>query len=300
MFEIKPFNIKSNGARKFFNRYLPMVLSVVLIVSAVFVYLVFHLPQFVGATGSGTSRGVIIQNAKICIGGCPYLTTISQVGTTATASHSGIGTATTVGIDTTGATLLVITVSGNNPCDSSTVTDSKSNTWHVSLVANLPDGDSNCIWYAYDKSGSPLVVGSGHTVSVNNAFVAITFSAWKGTLTGSDPLDAANSNNGNSGLTTVQPGSISPTYKNELVITTMAAGGGTAYTIDSPFTVGGSLLFSSGNFFGNAMAYSVQTDKTVANPTWSAGGSTTLGATIASFRAGTAYSAGGKVKIQPR
>lgn len=199
---------------------------------------------------------------------------VTQIGSTAVASVVGTGTATTTGFDTTGATLLILTISNPTDCTaSSPLSDSNGNTWHLAIQAT-----GNCIYYAYDKSGGPLVVGANHTVSVGNlAYPVIAFSAFSGTLTTSNPLDQTN------GTVNFQPGSITPSQNNELLITNYWDGnGGSGYTVDSGFTVIGTKNYLGANNYGGAVASLVQTTATSENPSWTNTGGES--SSIASFK----------------
>lgn len=218
--------------------------------------------------------------------------TITQVGTTQTAHASGSNPATTTGINTTGATMLAVTMTNGNTCAASTLVDSNSNTWHNLLGSSggIPGGADTCIWYAYDKAGAALVVGASHTVTGTGNYTTVAFTAWSGTTAGHvDPFDVQN----NTGSTAsgacpciVQPGSTGTLAgSGELVITTVGTNGGTSMTISSPFTATGVQDYSGGANYGNAMGYYVAPSTAALNPTWTeASGTTGMGATIVAFK----------------
>ena len=188
-----------------------------------------------------------------------------------THTHAG-GTLplTTSGIDTTGATLLVVTLNGygfSSPA-STTVSDSKGNTW----IALTPETDSpgttvvnTVMFYAW----AALNTGSGHTVtlSATNNFVGATFSAFGGTKVSANPLGATQ--NGAltlSSVTTLQAGSITPSQDGALIIANLGTGDGSAsFTIDSGFSVIDQVAWVSGSNESNASAYLIQTHAAAVN-----------------------------------
>ena len=105
---------------------------------------------------------------------------------------AGTGNVTTSGLNTNGATLLIVTASVYGTSASTvSITDSGGNTWHALTNRAAPQNVQTAIWYAYDKSGSSLVTSANHTVTITSSgtfYPAINFSAWSGILTGSDPL----------------------------------------------------------------------------------------------------------------
>lgn len=192
-------------------------------------------------------------------------------------------------INTTGATLLIVTINQYNvDPTTATVTDSKSNTWVAGTPALLPGGESNvAIWYSWQS----LSAGSGHTVTVTGSFAGVVFAAFSGTQTSSNPIDQQN------GSTTVQPnpgppqsfGSITPSTTGTLVISVLGIGTGATL----PFTATGttavdSIAQTGGVNEGNGTSYVVQTSAVAVNPAWAWSGATTavdIGGVNASFKA---------------
>lgn len=217
----------------------------------------------------------------------PSNSSIAQVASTVSAS--GATTGTTAGINTTGATLLIITVSGGASISTAAVSDSNGNSWHPRLNEAGSSSENNGIWYAFDKSGSALVTGAGHTATVALANVGFTFSAFSGTLPGHvDPYDSTAGESGatTAAGTTIQPGSITPAA-GSLVVTAFITGGtNSASSISTAFTLAGQAAGVSGTNFGSAMGFDIMSPFPVAvNPTWTNGALSTIGATIASFKA---------------
>jgi len=139
-------------------------------------------------------------------------------------------TVTTSGVNTSGATLLVMVVTGFNP-PSATPTDSNSNEW-IGTTAQ----SATRFYYSWRKSaGVPLSVGSGHTFTWNEAvFAGIAVLAFSGTDTSADPLDTRV---GNSASTS--PGSITPAVSSELFVATDGGDGSAwdAMTESTGFTL---------------------------------------------------------------
>lgn len=194
-----------------------------------------------------------------------------------TAVASGPSAVTTLGINTTGATLLVCTIFsyyGNEPL---VISDSNGNKWNYLPVSS--DASSNCvvsIAYSYGSgvgSSSPLVLGTGHTVTTSDAYMGVVFSAWSGTKTSPvDPYETGTASTNVANSTTVQPGSATPSAVSDLIITAFGlqySGYAGPATVDSGFTLldAGYPPVSNSTYAGTA-AYLLSTG-TAENPTWS-------------------------------
>lgn len=196
-------------------------------------------------------------------------------------SASGNAGVTTSGIDTTGADLIVVSVSWyivDTPIGSLTFSDSKSNTW-TRLTDSTGGGvAANVLYYCQSPT-----VGSGHTFTTNGAYVSVCVAAFSGST--SSPFDVQNGSGAAGGAGTIQPGSITPTVDNELVMCGFCGGAGTSpVSIDGGFTKIVEEPVSSS--FGGAIAYLIQTTAAAANPTWTLSASGSSKATrIASFKA---------------
>lgn len=207
------------------------------------------------------------------------------------ATNAASSTASTSGSpqDTSGASLLVAVTTGYSvaPCGGGgTVSDSKSNTW--TSIQNYTNGNANvCIYYAENPT-----VGSGHTFQLTAGtggnYPTIMVSWWGGARASlpKDQHAGANSATG----TTLQPGSITPSEDNELIITAIGdAASPDGVSISSGFTDGDSNR--SGSTSSGAWAYQIQTAATAVNPTWTdADSGLPRAATIVSFKAVAAAS----------
>ena len=218
----------------------------------------------IGTKSALTNSGVLTSTYTISI-------PISQVSTAHTASASSTTPATTTGFDTSTATLLVVTVanSGVDSCTATTVTDSNSNTWNHLTNQTAGNGVTQCIWYSYNKSGGALVVGASHTVTVTGNFPSVVFTAWANTATGAtNPYDSTAGNPGatNTSSSTLQPGSLTPTNGNSLIVGATYAAGILSLTC-SPLSLNG----QSAATLYEAACTEIQTTITAVNPTFNFG-----------------------------
>lgn len=196
-------------------------------------------------------------------------------------------------IDTTGADLLVMLgASFILP----TLSDSKSNTWNhlTSQSTGALHEARTRISYAWNPT-----VGTGHVFSWdyagygNTTLIVLAFS---GALTASDPFDNENGANTNSNVSTIQPGSMTPTEDNCVVVSACGFGTGTSglISIDGGFTIAQQDDATGSDIPGSAGAYLIQTTAAAANPTFtSASGTAPASAVIASFKAAGGGGGGG-------
>ena len=187
------------------------------------------------------------------------------------------GDAVTTGTyDTSGATLIVIIESSFN--SQFTPTDSKGNTWTKAVGSTSFTGEQSSIWYCV-----PTSAGAGHTFSVSsaNSFAALAVYAFTGGSGG--VLDKTSGAFNNGSATTVQPGSITPTTANQLIISGVSYTVGSTASVDSGFSTPLNAGVVSFQHEGGAAAFLVQGAAAAVNPTWttSSGDDTS---TIASFK----------------
>lgn len=195
-------------------------------------------------------------------------------------SHT-IGTAspgpiTTPGIDTTGATLIVIGLTQLNAVTFSTISDSNSNTW-TPLTAQIGASQPySQLFYCI----SPIV-GPGHTfTATGGAFIvgSIMVQAWKG---GTGTFDVQSGATGFG--TTLQTGSVTPSVNNSLIVTALSVDNSPT-SIDS---VSGGFAISDSSIAQTpgGMAWFVQGTAAAINPTWSwTSAGSDAAATIATFK----------------
>lgn len=174
------------------------------------------------------------------------------------AIKGGIG-ATSTGVDTTGANLLIVLIGALTFNTVNSVTDSKGNTWTAGPT--LTGGTVDIfVYYCYGAT-----VGTSHTVTVTmnaSSQASFEFVALSGATT-SSPVDQSSTSGG------PQPGSITPTVDNEIVITVAACqvGGADVTAVDGGFTVLDHQAWN--NYVAFSAAYLIQTTAAAANPTWS-------------------------------
>lgn len=203
----------------------------------------------------------------------------------------------TPSIDSTGADLLIWchTRRGSPTYQESPGTDSKGNL--ASAYTKL--GQFN---YADTSSNSTVVIhvlqggtfGSGHTIPYGGGAASgfDSVSAWSGSAPSA--VDQSNHFASPGNVSTIQPGSITPTLPNELVIALLCD---TAYPTDRTHSVDASMteldnVYSPDYYYRGMVAYKIQTTAAAINPTFTATGTAcNMAAMIVSFK--SASSAGG-------
>lgn len=184
--------------------------------------------------------------------------------------------------DSTGSSDITINVAWYPGSGDPTVSDSKGNTWTPLTAQNSSSISKNRLYYCHNPT-----VGSGHTFSANGTgtYPSIQVVGFSGGA--ASPFDVENGATAN--WVSVQPGSVTPSEDNELVVTGLchydnSAG---AVTVNGGFTAH-NMPYSSGNYMGGGIAYLIQTSATAANPTWDVTSATYLATTIATFKAAAA------------
>ncbi len=198
-----------------------------------------------------------------------------------------------VGIDTTGASLLV-TVFAAGFFNKPTVSDSYSNTWNFGPGAN--DGTGSYQWqlnYAWNPIVGPAHVFNLGAPGANAASMCIA--AFSGIRTTSDPTDQQN-NNSSLSSATCSTGSITTSTPNGLVIAGNGVRNGVAgnsLSIDSGFTISDQEPMNAG-WYGSALASFVQGAAGAINPIWTYSTTPIMQlAGIINFVAGPASPSGG-------
>jgi hypothetical protein len=206
-----------------------------------------------------------------------------------THTGGGLGSAggTSAAIDTSGADFLVAAVIYDSRA-TPTFTDSKGNTWTAGFAqTNISNASCQPYWC------NPTSKGTGHTVACggpSSQFSSVYFAAFSGALQGT-PKDQAISNVDTS--STCQPGSLTPTENNELVICICAFG-----VVGNPSIAGGGMILldknglSAGAFYGGGLAYVVQSAAAAINPTWTFPGPSASAAESVSFKSPAAQQYG--------
>jgi hypothetical protein len=204
-----------------------------------------------------------------------------------TISGTNSGGTTSPGINTTGASLLVVCVVSYVGAAAPTLSDSNGNTWTGLTTYTGLTSSRVRVYYA----ASPTV-GAGHTFTVSgtSSFAAVAVLALSGSA--ASPFDQEN------GAAAVQPGSVTPSEDNEILLAFISddIAASTSTSVDSGFTFLDSQANSNGNYFGLASAYLIETTATAKNPTFSGGsGSGSQTAAIATFKAAAGGGGGGAV-----
>jgi hypothetical protein len=211
---------------------------------------------------------------------------IALVSHVASQSDSPGNTATTGAISTLGATLLIAGVSWYFAGTGAALSDSSGNTWTpLTITAANGAGELTRLFYVSAPS-----VSASHTFMFTGSgiFPAICVAAFSGVPV--SPFDAEAVNPSGSG-TTVQPTGITPSQNNELLVTALTFDAtGFTLSIDQGFTILDAQDYRSGQNFGGALAYLIQSTATAVNPTWTISGSVTTQAVMAAFTASTAVS----------
>jgi len=188
-------------------------------------------------------------------------------------------------VDTTGSTLLIITVGSNNT--TFTISDSQgaaSNTYTAIGSTLTANGVSNKMFYCLN----PVHVGANHTFSIaGGSFASFFVAAFSGII-------AIDQNNGASYLnqTVIQPGTVTPLFTNELIVTGMVMDGGapTSVTINGGYTITDQQ--GAGANGGGALAYLIQSSIVATNPTWTQNAAGSGGTHIATFKSDTSAAGG--------
>lgn len=195
-----------------------------------------------------------------------------------TAGSSDGNSVTSGSLDTSGAELLIGSLSQASGVADAAFSDSKSNSWNNLTVQTESPIKGRLVWSV------PTSVGSGHTFTASQASStpSIAVEAWA--YSHASPFDQQNGAHTASG-TTLATGSITPTRDNALVVAGLAcrAGSGTVDSISGGFTIHNTTLAGASNETVS-IATLVQTSIAAANPTWTVSGSGSVKAAfIASF-----------------
>lgn len=228
-------------------------------------------------TASVATAFVLIQPSRFTAGGGSAPTLIASVGTVA-----GVSGATSSGINTTGANLIVINVGYYATASGLTVTDSNSNTW-TPLTANTGTATYQRFYYCYNPT-----VGSGHTFTVSGTTIYATFQVMAFDAVAASPFDTEVGNSAGGGWSSLSTGSLTPGQNNVLLVAGIGFGGtnaGTGMAPDSSFL--GTVVngWVSGGHQGGAIAYKVISNGAAHNVTWAPGETISEGgAALASFK----------------
>lgn len=215
--------------------------------------IVLLLISALAAFGQGMGPG---PGVKAYSGGGGGITLVTHQANGSTNSNS----ATTTAQNTSTSTLIVLVATSFS--GGVVVTDSSSNTW-ASLTQQTQGSFFEQIFYCYSPTTS-----ASHTFTATgtSTFPAIAMLAFTGTA--GTTVDQQNGTFSTSG-TSVQPGSLTPGFANEVVVTGLTTGNGPgAFSINGSFVIGDTLQNAT-NSIVIGSAYWIQTTATASNPTWS-------------------------------
>ena len=172
-------------------------------------------------------------------------------------------TGTTTGVDTSGATLIVLFVCQDSLAQ--TVSDSKSNTW-TSLTGQAGGAGNTAgrFWYAVSPT-----VGSSHTFSAGVSYGAIVAVGYSGNHA-SAPFDQENGAGDTNPWINRSTGSVTPSEDNELVLAAVGVSDTTSgFASDGGFSLVASKDSVSGVTYWGAIFELIQTTAAAANPSLS-------------------------------
>jgi len=203
------------------------------------------------------------------------------IASTSKASTGSGNAVTTDPIDTTGATLITVTVT-HLLGGLGALTDNVSNSYGA-VVLSTDQPNEAIEWYVKE---SPTT-NAGHTFTIGaaaNSYQTIFVHAWSGSA--ASALDQTNEAVNGSNATSIQPGSVTPTEDNELVMTAVAwsnSSGGAS--VSDSFATPLAIDTATTNIPG-AVSYKIQTSAVAVNPTWSWPNSVRPVSNILTFKAG--------------
>jgi hypothetical protein len=180
------------------------------------------------------------------------------------AGYTSGGNVTTTAINTTSATLILIAIGDYGAIAQATLTDSASNTW-TGLTLKNSSGDARSRLYS---CANPTTSATHTFTATPGAGVSIAVLAMAGSKA-SSPYSAENGAI-ETGVGTLQPGSITPAAPNMLMLTAVNWNGGISFgtaAIDSGYTVI-EYVVPTTDHFPLALAYKIKSNATAENPTW--------------------------------
>ena len=205
-----------------------------------------------------------------------------QLVTSRSQGLGSTGGTTSAGINTTNATIIVVSLSYYAPGETGdvAVTDNFGNTYMM-LTKNANAQVANRLYYCKNP-----IVGSGHTFTATGgpAFFAISVLALAGAVTIVDPFESQNGANSASS-STLATGSVTPSVAGSLVVAGLtfdnnAAG---AVSIDNGLSAI-STAYNAGVSMGTGIAWKIQTG--AVNPTWNITNFSPIAASVAVFKQG--------------
>lgn len=239
--------------------------------------------------------------------GCLFLSSPSWAliasSTYTVAGSTGADTVTTPGITTTGANFIVAVVTYYDGGTFSNFQDSKGNTWTKRTVYTDTNATAAHVVQYYVVNPT---VGSGHTFTAWCTACApgIAIHAFSGVNT--SPFDVENGTGTTISTSRLQPGAVTPSQDNELIITgpLTNGGGAPAMTINAGFTTDPGISYT-GNHFTTDIGYIINgagTSGIAVNPDWTDGNGpdTRFVSNIATYKVAAAAGGGSKTMKMER
>jgi hypothetical protein len=195
------------------------------------------------------------------------------------AGASDTSTCNTSPIDTTGVTLLIAVAAWFAGVTSPAVmADNKGNTW---VERDRVTDGSNVIVSIYDCVAP--TVGTNHVFSLTGTTTlpSLVVDGWSGEHA-SSPFDQVAAG-ATATSTTIQPGSVTPTQNNELVVTGICSDT-QIDSIDGSFVITTNIAGVPSTSFDVAAARLIQTSAAAANPTWTVNSSGGLRSTSVTYK----------------
>jgi len=218
-------------------------------------------------------------------------TLVAHVSTASTGG-SGNDVATSAAINTTGANLCVASISEyTGGSGFATPTDSGSGASWTGLTARIENVFRVRLFYKAITPGTSHTFGSSGAIGT---FPSMDVACFSGADTSAPfDLESAGGGVGSSG-TSVQPGSVTPSVNDELVISALSFSiSNAAPPVGvSPGTITDQVDFSQGIHQGAVLSYQIQTTASATNPTFSWGVAGDAVAASATFKSAATLSTG--------
>jgi hypothetical protein len=216
----------------------------------------------------------------------PVFGAITLVGAACATDDDGDTVATTTGFDTSSATLFIVTeASGNILANPTDLVGASSNPW-----TPLTTYDNGGVILMKSFYSIPVNVGPGHTFSVTGAtYPAICVLAFAGTHA-TAPFDQESGDTVTPfASTTFQPGSVTPSADNEVLVTGFGHQQAATATPDLSFIVpAGGTVNATGYGQGLSVAYKIQGAAAAQDVEWTVSMSVNGGTNITTWKEATA------------
>ena len=175
----------------------------------------------------------------------------------------GSGESVTSDMDSTGASLIVVGVTGIG-LSFTDITDSATNTW--TELTNVEGGGNADAFMSYVVSPTTSATHN-FTFTEANSFATIGALVFGGANTSQTPVE---SDATHTTAASAQAGSVTPGDDNSVIVQLLSQGGTiSSLAIDSSYILELERNWSSGVNMGLAMAYLIQGTAAATNPTWS-------------------------------